>query len=98
VRQLLLAITACLLTLSASGVPSLMAGEPCTAIEQPGQSDTSCPPTCVTCGCCAQAVEPAMVVQAGSPDVPAADLEAILAGIPKADPHPILHVPKFRAA
>jgi hypothetical protein len=96
VRRIVFAIIVGLLTLSASGVSSLIAGEPCTEYELTGQGEESggCPPTCVTCGCCAQAVEAAVVALSSSPETPISDLGAILPDLPNADPRDILHVPK----
>jgi len=70
VRRFALAIIVALLTFSASGVYALVIAEPCTGYEQPGQDDGACPPTCVTCGCCAQAVEPVAVVISAIPGLP----------------------------
>ena len=97
-RRFVLPAIVALLTLGASGLSSLVLAEPCTGYEEAGQSDTACPPSCVTCGCCAQAVEPVTVVVAGSLDVPAAEIVAVPPGVPTTDPRPILHVPKFRSA
>jgi len=98
VRRLALAIIVGVLTLSASGVSSFVVGEPCTGKELPGSYDGACSPTCVTCGCCAQAAEPVMVVIATSPDIPVADSITFLPGLPRRDPRDILHVPKLRLA
>jgi len=98
VRRLVFAILVGLLTLSASGVSTLIAGEPCTGYELTGQGgdDGACPPTCVTCGCCAQAVDTVAVVVVTSPDIPIADLAAFLRDLPRTNPREILHVPKLR--
>jgi hypothetical protein len=98
VRRLALAYIVAMLTLSASGLSSLLIVEPCTGNEPPGQSDSACPPTCVTCGCCAQAVEPVAIVVTGVPDASVTDVNAALPGLPDTDPRPILHVPKLRLA
>lgn len=95
-RRLVLAFIVATLTLSASGLSSLMIAEPCTGNEPPGQSDSACPPTCVTCGCCAQAVEGVAVFVAVSPTGLVIDVDAVLQGLPHAEPRPILHVPKLR--
>ena len=98
VQRFALAIIVGLLTLSASGVSTLVAGEPCTGYEITGQGedDGACPPTCVTCGCCAQAAEPVGIAISSSLDIPVAHLIAVLPGIPRTDPLDILHVPKLR--
>jgi hypothetical protein len=98
VRRLSLAIIVGLLTFSASGAYALVIAEPCTGYEQPGQDDGACPPTCVTCGCCAQAVEPVAVVISATPDNPIADISDILRNLPRTTPRDILHVPKIRFA
>ena len=92
-----LAIIVGLLTVSASGVSTLIAGEPCTGYELTGQGedDGACPPTCVTCGCCAQAAETVAVLISVAPDAPVSDLIAVLPRIPRTDPLGILHVPKL---
>jgi hypothetical protein len=97
VRRPVLALIVGLLTFSASGVSSLMVDEPCTGFELTGQGedDNACPPTCVTCGCCAQAVEAIPVTTSCSPDAPVADRVAVLPDLLNADPRDILHVPKF---
>jgi len=95
VRRFVLAIIVGLLALSASNISSLVIDEPCTGDELPG-SDGTCPPTCVTCGCCAQAVEPVAIVVATSPDDRVVDIAAFLPDPPRTDPRDILHVPKLR--
>ena len=98
VRRFALAIIVALLTFSASGVYALVIAEPCTGYEQPGQDDGACPPTCVTCGCCAQAVEPVAVVISAIPETPIADVSDLLPNLPRTTPRGILHVPKPRFA
>jgi hypothetical protein len=98
VRRLALAVIIGLLTFSTSGVYTLVINEPCTGYETPGRDDAACPPTCVTCGCCAQAVEPVTVVVSVTPDVPVADIPDVLPRIPRTTPRDILHVPKLRIA
>jgi len=96
VRRFAFAIIVGLLTLSTSGVYTLVINEPCNGYELAGSDDGSCPPTCVTCGCCAQAVEPVMLVVATSPDIPIADITAFFPRLPRTSPRDILHVPKPR--
>jgi hypothetical protein len=100
VPRLVFAIIVGLLTLSASGVSTLIAGEPCTGYELTGQGedDGACPPTCVTCGCCAQAVEAVAVAVSSSPDTLLSDLIIVLRRIPRTDPLDILHVPRLALA
>jgi hypothetical protein len=98
VRRFAFALIIGLLTFSASGVYSLVTNEPCTGYEPPGSDDAACPPTCVTCGCCAQAVEPVALVVSATPDVPIADIPDVLSSVPRTTPRDILHVPKIRFA
>jgi hypothetical protein len=98
VRGFALAIFVALLTFSASGAYALVVAEPCTGSEQSGQEDAACPPTCVTCGCCTQAVEPVALLGAVSPDTPIAEIHAPVSGLPRSQARDILHVPKLRLA
>lgn len=97
-RHLALAIIVGLLSCSASGVLNLVVGEPCAGFSVSAEHDSDCPPTCVTCGCCAQAVEPAMSAIASLSAASVPDLVTALPAAPKARSHDILHVPKLRAA
>ena len=97
VRRLGLAIVVALLTFGISGLSSLANPEPCTG-HGSGASDSNCPPTCVTCGCCAQAVEPVAVAVCATPDTPIADVSDLLLNLPRTTPRDILHVPKIRFA
>ena len=96
VRRFGLAIVIALLTFSASGISALVIAEPCTAYEQPGQRDGACPPTCVTCGCCAQAAEPAILSVPSSPDAAVMQIEVLKPPAPLGRSRKILHVPKPR--
>jgi hypothetical protein len=96
VQRFALAVIVGLLTLGASGVSSLVINEPCTGYELPGRDDGACPPTCVTCGCCAQAVETVVIVVAISADVRVADIAGFLPDLPRTTTRDILHVPKLR--
>lgn len=93
-----MAILVALLTFSASGASALVVPEPCTGYELPGSDDGTCPPTCVTCGCCAQAAEPAAVLVIESVQLPVADVPPRTPHLPDFDPRDILHVPKSRLA
>lgn len=97
-RRLALAIIVGLLSISASGVLTVVVGEPCAGFSLGAEHDSDCPPTCVTCGCCAQAVEPAIVATVNLPAASVPDLVAVLPVVPKARSHDILHVPKPQAA
>jgi hypothetical protein len=97
-RRLGLAIIVALLTFSASGVSVLVIAEPCTGYEQRGREDAACPPTCVTCGCCAQAAEPILLPVASSPETWVAEVPQVVPRPPNAQPRDILHVPKLRLA
>lgn len=94
VPRFALAIIVGLLMFSASGVSALVRAEPCTINEQQGSNDGSCSPTCVTCGCCAQAAEPVTLAITSSPDVPFVKLASLVPILPDNQPRDILHVPK----
>jgi hypothetical protein len=98
VRRLAHAVIIVLLMLTASGAQSLVSAEPCGAFEQFGADDGACPPLCVTCGCCAQTVEPMVLPSTVAPDSSIADLVPVIPSAPKTDPGDILHVPKPRLA
>jgi hypothetical protein len=98
VRRFTLAIIVGMLTLSVSGASALVIGEPCSGFEQAGRDDGACPPTCVTCGCCAQALEPAMLPVTSSREAPVANVGSLIPRLPKTNPSEILHVPKPRVA
>ena len=96
-RRFALVLLVGLLTFTSSGMSALILDEPCTGFEQTGADDAACPPTCVTCGCCAQGVEPVVLPVAGLPDLPPADIELLPHGLPEYQPRDILHVPKLHA-
>ena len=98
VQRFALTIIVALLTFSAAGVSALVIAEPCTTYEQPGRDDGACPPTCVTCGCCAQAAEPVVIFAASSLALAVADISPLIPRLPKTSPRDILHVPKLRLA
>jgi hypothetical protein len=94
VRRFTFALIAGLLALSVSGVCSLVVNEPCTGYELSVSDDGACPPTCATCGCCAQAVDTVTVVVAALPDLPIAEIPVFLSRLPQTIQRDILHVPK----
>lgn len=94
VRQIALTLLIGLLTFNVSGVVRVATSEPCTGLESAEQDDRSCPPTCATCGCCAQSIEPVPAVAASAPPPAAAHIVTPLPAVPGADPRDILHVPK----
>ena len=95
-RRFSLVIIVALLAFSATGLSAVLIGEPCAGLEQPGRGDATCPPTCVTCGCCAQAAEPAVITVTSSEQTPVATVTWILPTLPDSNPRDILHVPKPR--
>lgn len=98
-RRFALAIIVAVLTFSASGVSALAIAEPCTGgYEQPGQEDGACPPTCVTCGCCPQAVEPVILSATTSPEAPVVEIDLLIPRLPQNRAREILHVPKLGLA
>jgi hypothetical protein len=98
VRRFALAVVVGLLAFSASGVSALAISEPCTGYELPGQDDGNCPPTCVTCGCCAQGVEPSPLPVTEALPLPSSELRFVPVRYLKAPPSDILHVPRFHSA
>lgn len=84
-----------LLSLSASGVQALVVPETCALYEQSGGAeDRDCSPTCVTCGCCGQAVEPLVFSLPFSPATRVGDLAGPPLVALTVAPADILHVPK----
>jgi hypothetical protein len=98
VPRFALAIIVALLAFSASGVSALIIAEPCTGYEERQGHDGTCPPTCVTCGCCAQAAEPVVLPLTTSLEIPVTDITPLIPRIPKSTARDILHVPKLRIA
>jgi hypothetical protein len=98
VRHILRLLVVGLLMFSASGVSALAVDDACSLFEQSAGSDRDCPPTCVTCGCCAQAVEPGTFIVSLSLRVPAARPSAEPVRFPTTDPLDVLHVPKRLSA
>ena len=97
-RHLALALLVGILSFSATGVARLIVGEPCTAFTLSTEDDGDCPPMCVTCGCCAQAVEPTAIVVADSIEAVAPQYRPVLPTVTESEPRDILHVPKLRLA
>lgn len=83
------------LVLSASGAMAISWTDPCEGETESAQGgDQSCPPTCFTCGCCFQPIEPPEVeiLPDTEPVVhPTPNLNAPPAS---REPRGILHVPK----
>ena len=95
VGRLALAFIVAFLSLSASGVQTLVVPETCELYEQGGEAeDRDCSPTCVTCGCCGQAVEPLVFPLPFSPVTLVGDLAAPPLLPLTVAPADILHVPK----
>ena len=94
-RRFLLTILVGLLSYGASGATSLVVSESCTVRELTGTDDNTCPPMCVTCGCCARSVEPVAITVEKSTDIVVDGVTITSSSILEIDPHDILHVPKF---
>jgi hypothetical protein len=97
-RRFALTFVVALLAFTASGVSALIVAEPCSASEQAEREHGACAPTCVTCGCCAQAVEPVTLGIASSPEIPVDSVQTLIPRLPKTQIRDILHVPKPRIA
>jgi hypothetical protein len=99
VRRVLLAVLVAMLSVSASGVSVMIVGEPCQSSEAgSSRDDGDCPPTCATCGCCAQAVEPVVLTIPVSSEFIVTHLHPIIPRLPKSEGRDIFHVPKARPA
>jgi hypothetical protein len=96
VRRSTLAVVLTLVTI-ASGAIGIFVPEPC-ASNEPIRSHAVCPPTCVTCGCCSQSVEAAVVPVPNSSDALLDEAVESLRQLPNAAARDILHVPKLRLA
>jgi len=94
VRRFALALVVALLAFGVSGASSLILSEPCNDFGQEAGEDGDCPPTCVTCGCCAQAAKPALHMAIVTPEVPVVQIVALAPPLPEFEPRDILHVPK----
>jgi len=94
VQRLLRLLVAGLLMFTVSGLSALIVDEQCSLYEQPQGADRDCPPTCVTCGCCAQAVEPGTLHVALVLRVPATRASTEPVRFPTTDPLDVLHVPR----
>ena len=92
VRTLAMALLVALLGFSISGVASLVEPEACAFAERTSHQD--CPPTCVTCGCCAQAVEPGISVATEVVELKVVVSVPLAYQLLNAEPRDVLHVPK----
>ena len=90
-----MAFIVALLVVSASGVFAISWTDPCEGEAQTAQSgDQNCPPTCFTCGCCSQAMEPT-VIEVPSTAETVVELTPHLSPLPHSrEPRGVLHVPK----
>jgi hypothetical protein len=95
VRRFALALLVTILGFSASGVTSLVTREACAFAESRG-SDQDCPPTCVTCGCCAQAAEPGVLIALTVVELKTSTTVPPTYRLLTAAPGDVLHVPKGR--
>ena len=94
VRRFALTLIVALLAFSASGVTSLLLTEPCVGNVAGAADDGACPPSCATCGCCAQGAEPPVVALPDSQNVPITQINPLVPELPQIPPAKILHVPK----
>jgi hypothetical protein len=94
VRRFLLTALLAILAFSASDAYALFVPEPCVGYEAGEKDNGACPPTCVTCGCCAQSVEPVNLQIVATPDVPIVAIDAPAPRLSKTQSRDILHVPK----
>lgn len=94
VQRLVLVLLVATLGFSMSGLASLLVPEPCNVGEISG-ADSTCPPSCMTCGCCHRATDitRVQVVATEVRDVP--ESPALPVHLRSAAPRKILHVPKL---
>ena len=87
---------ALLLAFAVSGAASLVIAEPCASLESASSSspDDVCPPSCVTCGCCHQAADVALVMPALAPLEQPRELPEPRPPQSHREPRGILHVPR----
>ena len=97
-RRLALSLIVGILSFSATGVTRLIVGEPCAPFTLAAEDDGDCPPTCISCGCCAQAVEPAALIVAVSIEIVTPLFNPVPPAFTDSEPRDILHVPRLRAA
>lgn len=93
-RRALFVTMLAVLTLSMSGLSGVVFDEPCSLSSQETLGDSACSPTCVTCGCCAQAVEAVAIAAPGVPQPLVSDVSRRSLHLPPSDPRDVLHVPK----
>lgn len=91
-RLLFLAIVALLLC-DTSGLVAFVSPETCTSVSDTAP-DSSCPPTCVRCGCCAQPIVPVAIAPVAQSQLCSSNPEPIRRLLPAGAPRDILHVPK----
>lgn len=94
VRRLFTLVAVLLLSLSASGAAAVVLDEPCIGAEQTTREDGACPPTCVTCGCCAQAAEPLLMHVVVSETTAVTRFLSAIPQLPSTPARDILHVPR----
>jgi hypothetical protein len=94
VRRALLVTLFALLTFSASGISAAVFAESCEMTDSGSSQHNDCAPTCVTCGCCVHAVEPATFVVFTTGEAPLADPIVPEYRLIKSEPRDVLHVPK----
>ncbi|MGC4086206.1 MAG: hypothetical protein QM736_29805 [Vicinamibacterales bacterium] len=93
-QRLALALVVALLTFTMCGVMSLLVHEPCSSFMSLDGDDATCPPTCATCGCCAQAVEPVTLSTSAVPQLIVWDVPDLQPGHALTTSLDILHVPR----
>jgi hypothetical protein len=78
-------------------LPLSALAEPCADCDEPASTE-SCPPACVLCFCCGQAVSIVSVAPGAEPGLAAADSADDAVDDdrrPSADPRDVFHVPKI---
>ena len=94
VQRLVLVLLVSTLGFSTSGLAGLLVPEPCRVGEISG-TDSTCPPSCMTCGCCHRAIDIARVQVVATEIRVVSESPAPSVHPRSAAPREILHVPKL---
>ncbi len=93
VRRFVFALFVVALSFSTSGLSSLLVPEPC-AVGEIGDTDSTCPPSCVTCGCCHRSVDVTRIEVTVARVREVAEPPTFRDTLRAATPREVLHVPK----
>ena len=96
-RRASLLLLVFMMSVNFSGIASLVFPEPCTIVEDSDAAESTCPPSCVRCGCCAQPIVAplSVLLTFEAPLTAAAEMKPAAPAL--GDAREILHVPKSAA-